>query len=49
MADDPERTWQDLADIGYLLRLAGVDREEAQGYFVRAGLQERWRELAQNL
>jgi hypothetical protein len=22
----PERTWQDLADIGFLLRLPGVDR-----------------------
>ena len=43
--DAPERTWQDLADIGYLLRLEGVDHEEARGYFVRAGLEEKWREL----
>ena len=43
--DAPERTWQDLADIGYLLRLEDVDREEVRGYFVRAGLEEKWHEL----
>jgi hypothetical protein len=43
--DAPERTWQDLADIGYLVRLEGVDVEEARGYFARAGLEEKWREL----
>ncbi|MGQ0736915.1 MAG: nucleotidyl transferase AbiEii/AbiGii toxin family protein [Acidobacteriota bacterium] len=45
MKDAPERTWQDLADIGYLLRRGGIDRQEVQGYFTRAGLQEKWREL----
>ncbi len=29
MASDPSRTLQDLADIQFLLRLPGVDREEA--------------------
>ena len=47
--DAPERTWQDLADIGYLLRLEGLDREEVRGYFVRAGLEEKWHELARAL
>jgi len=28
--DAPERTWQDLADIGYLLRIDGVDRAELE-------------------
>lgn len=46
MKDAPERGWQDLADIAYLLRVDGVDRNEARGYFVRAGLEERWNELA---
>ena len=41
----PERTWQDLADIGYLLSVDGVDRAEAQRYFDKAGLMERWHEL----
>jgi hypothetical protein len=45
MKDAPDRTWQDLADIGYLLRLPGTDRSEAQEYFTRAGLEEKWREL----
>ena len=45
MKDAPERTWQDLVDIGYLLRLPGVDHDEVRGYFVRAGLDHRWREL----
>ena len=49
MKDAPERTWQDLADIGYLLRLPGVDRAEVQGYFTRAGLEQKWRDLADAL
>ena len=49
IADAPERMWQDLADIGFLLRLQQVDREEARGYFIRAGLEEKWREIEQGL
>jgi hypothetical protein len=45
MKDAPERTWQDLVDIGYLLRLPGVDHAEVRGYFARAGLDDKWREL----
>jgi hypothetical protein len=45
MKDAPERSWQELVDIGYLLRLDGVDHDEARGYFERAGLGEKWREL----
>lgn len=41
----PERTWQDLADIGYLLSVDGVDRAEARRYFEKAGLMERWHEF----
>jgi len=49
MKDAPERMWQDLADVGYLLRIDGVDVEEARGYFARAGLEEKWDELARAL
>ena len=49
IGDAPERMWQDLADIGFLLRLENVDREEARGYFVRAGLEEKWREIERAL
>jgi predicted nucleotidyltransferase len=45
MKDAPERTWQDLVDIAYLLRLPGVDRGEVENYFTRAGLAEKWREV----
>ena len=45
MKDAPERSRQDLVDIGYLLRLPGVNLEDARGYFVKAGLDEKWREL----
>ena len=44
--DAPERTLQDLADIGYLLQIDGVNREEVGRYFERAGLMEKWREIS---
>jgi hypothetical protein len=47
--DAPERALQDLADVAHLLQVAGVDRDEAHGYFTRAGLEERWRELIKTL
>jgi hypothetical protein len=47
--NDPSRTLQDLADVAYLLRTPGVDRDEVRGYFEQAGLRERWDELARTL
>jgi len=49
MKDAPERVWQDLVDVAYLLGVEGVDRDEVRGYFVRAGLEQRWRELDRGL
>lgn len=49
MKNAPERTWQEMADIGYLLTLAGTDRREAREYFVKANLLDRWDELARGL
>jgi len=49
MASDPSRTLQDLADIQFLLRVPGVDREEIRGYFVRYGLEKRFDELLASL
>lgn len=40
---------QDMADIAHLVRLDGVDREEVRGYFVKAGLEDKWRELEAHL
>ena len=45
MKNAPERTWQDMADIAFLLSLDGVDRAEAKGYFEKAELLERWHDL----
>ena len=41
----PERAFQDLADVSFLLALPGVDRREVRGYFEKAGLSARWEEL----
>ena len=49
IVEAPERTWQDLADIGYLIRLDGVNLGEVRGYFARAGLEEKWRELERSI
>ena len=47
--DAPERMWQDMADIAFLVRLDGVDRDEVRGHFERHQLGERWRELERGL
>jgi hypothetical protein len=49
MHDAPERTWQDLVDIAYLVGLEGVDRTEVRGYFEKNGLMERWDEIERSL
>jgi len=49
MKNDPTRTLQDLADVSYLLKLAGTNRDEARGFFMKAGLREQWEELARGL
>lgn len=45
MRNAPDRTWQELVDIAYLLRLDGVNRDEVKRYFERADLLERWHAL----
>lgn len=45
MKNDPARTFQELADIRFLLDLPGVDRREIQDYFDRHGLKERFDDL----
>lgn len=49
MRSDPERTFQELADIRFLLTLPGVDRESVRGYFARHGLEARFDELVAGL
>jgi hypothetical protein len=45
MKNDPERTFQELADIRFLMSLPGVDRLEIQKYFEDAGLRDRYDEI----
>jgi hypothetical protein len=45
MKNDPARTFQDMADIRYLVDLPGVSRDSIRGYFEKAGLRRRWDEL----
>lgn len=47
--NDPSRTFQDLADVRFLLGLPGVDREEVRRQFVRYGLGERFDEIENTL
>lgn len=49
MKNDPERTFQEMADLQFLVRLPGVDRDEVRRQFVRHGLEERYRELERSL
>jgi hypothetical protein len=45
MKNDPGRTFQDLADIQFLLTLPHVDRQEIRSHFERHGLLERFHDL----
>ncbi len=49
MKNDPGRTFQDLADIRFLLQLPEVDRAEVRGHFGRHGLEGRFDDLEKNL
>lgn len=49
MKNDPARTFQDLADVRFLLTLPGVDRVEIRDYFERHGLRGRFDELERTI
>lgn len=49
MKNDPERTFQDLSDLRFLLGLPGVDRAEVRQYFERQGLSDRYEEISRTL
>jgi hypothetical protein len=48
MKNDPDRSFQELADIQFLLRLPGVDDREVQRYFEQHGLREKFDELTRS-
>ena len=45
MKNDPTRTFQDMADVRFLLTLPGVDRSQVRDYFERQGMRDRFDEL----
>jgi len=49
MKNDPDRTFQELADIRVLMKQPGVDREEIRRYFNKHELGDRFDELERSL
>ncbi|HET9228261.1 MAG TPA: hypothetical protein VFR31_16410 [Thermoanaerobaculia bacterium] len=49
MKNDPARTFQEMADIRFLLTVPGVDRYEIRDYFERQGFKDRFDELERTL
>jgi hypothetical protein len=47
--NDPSRTFQDLADIRFLLARGGADRQAVRSYFERHGLLERYLDVERTL
>lgn len=45
MQNDPDRTFQEMADIQHLMRVPGIDRDEVRGYFAKFGQLEKYYEL----
>ncbi|MGQ9485070.1 MAG: hypothetical protein ACUVSA_08875 [Desulfosoma sp.] len=45
MKNDPSRTFREMADVEYLMRLDGVNLEEVRRIFVHYGLEERYEQL----
>jgi hypothetical protein len=45
MKNDPSRTLQELADIGFLIHLPGIDQEEVRKYFEEGGLLNSYEEI----
>jgi hypothetical protein len=49
MKNDPGRTFQEMADIRFLVQLPQVDRQEVRAYFERHGLRDRFDDLEKTL
>ena len=45
MKNDPSRTLQELADIGFLIHLPGIDQKEVRKYFEEGGLLNSYEEI----
>lgn len=49
MKNDPSRTFQEMADIRFLMTLPEMPRDEVRGYFEKHGLGRRYAELEETL
>jgi hypothetical protein len=49
LKNDPGRTFQEMADIRFLLQVPGVSRPEVRQYFARQGLEDRFDEIERTL
>jgi hypothetical protein len=45
MKNDPERTFQEMADILFLMQLPGINKLEIREYFERQGLKGKYEEI----
>ncbi len=45
MKNDPERVFQEMADLQHLLRVPEIDLSEVRGYFERYGQQDKFKQL----
>jgi len=45
MKNDPERSFREMADLQFLLKLPGLDLEEVRRYFEKYGQAEKYNEL----
>ena len=45
MKNDPERTFQEMADILFLMQLPGINKMEIRDYFERQGLMDKYHEI----
>lgn len=47
MKNDPERSYREMADLQFLLKLSGLDIEEIRGYFEKYGQMEKYLEFTE--
>ncbi len=45
MKNDPERSFQEMADISFLLHLPEIDEDEVKGYFEKQGMGDKFHEI----
>jgi len=45
MKNDPKRTFQEMADILFLMHLPGIDKMEIRDYFEKQGLMDKYNEI----